>query len=135
MAIVLKAKDIMEKNIIYLDEEASVFNAVKTMVDKNIGSVAVKKNEKFVGIITERDILSRVTAEKRNLETTKLRDVMSSPLITVEARASLYEISKKLVKHNIKRIFVEEDGEIVGLISQQDLVREIMNTFLSLIAI
>lgn len=135
MTIVLKAKDIMVKDIIYLDEDANVFDAVKTMVDNNIGCVAIKREEKFVGIITERDVLSRVIAKKKDFETTKLREIMSSPLITIEGDASLYRVSRKLVEHNIKRIFVEENGEIVGLISQRDLVREIMNAFLSLIAI
>ncbi len=135
MTIVLKAKDVMVKNIIYLDEKASVFDAVKKMVNKNIGSVAVKKDDKFVGIITERDVLSRVIAQKKDFETTQLWEVMSSPLITIEADASLYRVSKMLIKHNIKRIFVEENGEIIGLISQRDLIMEIMNAFLSLIAI
>lgn len=53
----------------------------------------------------------------------------------MDANSSLYKISRKMIENNIRRIFVEENGKIVGLISQQDLVIEIMNAFLSLLAI
>ncbi len=135
MGIVLRAKDIMNKDIVSVEENESVLKAVEIMLSKNIGSVAVRRKGEIAGILTERDILSRVLAEKRDLEKTKVGEVMSSPLITVDADSSLYKISRKMIENNIRRIFVEENGKIVGLISQQDLVIEIMNAFLSLLAI
>jgi len=74
----IRVKDIMTTEVITIDAEETVLKAVGLMTEKEISSLLVTKGDKEVGIITERDIMSKVIAEKRDLETVKVKDIMST---------------------------------------------------------
>lgn len=132
MAITLTVKSIAKPNIISLDRSRSVKEAAGLMVKNNIGGLVVTESGKYVGIVTERDILKKVVANTSFPPTTKLSDVMSSPLITIDARAGLGEAMALMVEKKIRRLLVKEDGKIVGLFTQRDLQDSILGVFRSL---
>ncbi|MEX2739069.1 MAG: cyclic nucleotide-binding/CBS domain-containing protein, partial [Candidatus Wukongarchaeota archaeon] len=85
----IRVKDIMTIEIISIDGEETVLKAVGLMTEKDISSLLVRKGDKEVGIITEKDILTKVIAKGIIPSETKVEDTMSTPLIVIEAKASI----------------------------------------------
>src|SRR3972149_2686759 len=81
--ISLRVSDVMVKEVVTIDEEASVKEAAEVMNKLEISSVIATKNGKSVGIITERDLLKRIVAEGKNAKRTQVKDIMSSPLTVI----------------------------------------------------
>ena len=125
-------KDFMTSKIISIDEGEKVTEAVKKMVEHNIGSVVVKRDNEFVGIVTERDILERCYKENIYSPDLIVKKIMSSPLITIEADAPIGKAVKLMEGKDIRRLLVEEDGKIVGIITQKDILRETLYILMTL---
>ncbi len=125
----LKVKDIMTKNIISVKNTDTITKAIETLVNNDIGSLLVYKNNEPVGIITERDIMGRVCVERLDCEKTKVEKVMSSPIITVDAEASIGEAAYIMVDKKIRRLIVMEKGKPVGIITQKDVMKATSETF------
>jgi len=135
MPIVTKVRDVMNRKLISVDVKASVRDAVNRMIEKDIGSVVVTREGKPVGILTERDVLKKVISTRRgpmDPSLIKAEDVMTTPLITIDAEASLGEASMLMVKNNIRRLLVTEDGNIVGIFTNKDLLKGTLGAFMVL---
>ena len=115
-----------------LEVGSTVREAVKTMVEKEIGSVLIAKEGVPVGIITERDILRRLVYRGETLERS-VEELMTTPLITVGPLATLGEAAEIMVQRKIRRLPVKEGDKIVGIITQRDLQRALMETFNALL--
>ena len=96
--------------------------ALKKIVKKNIGCVVVVEGKKPVGIVTERDVSRRV-AKSPKLLITQVRRVMSGPLITATPSTSIDKAVYLMAKHGIRRLPVIDRKELVGLVSERDLLR------------
>ena len=120
----------MKSDIISINENAKVNEAVAKMIEHNIGSIVVKKGKQFVGIVTERDILKKSSKGNVCTELT-VGKIMSSPLITVNAMAPIGKAAKIMNTKDIRRLLVESNGDIVGIITQKDIIRETLNIFLA----
>ncbi len=108
------------------DFEPSVLQIVDMMVKNKVGAVIILKNEKPTGIITERDILKKVSVHNKKPEDVAARNIMSSPLITVKAYDSIDTAAQAMTKNKIKRLAVlEDDGSIVGMISSTDIAKRL----------
>jgi CBS domain-containing protein len=114
----VKGSDVLE-----IDADASVFEAVQLMVEMNVGSLLVKEGGEVAGIVTERDYLRRVTLEGRTERHTEVREIMSSPLIVVTPDTTVDECMALMTDRRIRHLPVVEDGKIVGLVSIGDLVK------------
>jgi CBS domain-containing protein len=79
-----------------------------------IGSVVITEEDKPVGIVTDRDIVTKVIMKDRDISELKVKEIMSSPLMTIEADASLRRAGKLLVEKGIRRLLVIDAGELVG---------------------
>jgi len=101
--------------------EATVLDAAGVMNDHRIGALVVVKGEDPVGIITERDILTRVVAAERSPADTKVSDVMTTHLITCTRRSELDEVRRAMRDRRIRHIPVVEGGRLVGMVSIGDL--------------
>jgi signal-transduction protein with cAMP-binding, CBS, and nucleotidyltransferase domain len=112
-----------ERGLLTISSEASVYEAVKQMVDANVGSLLVTVNERIEGIVTERDYLRRVTLEGRTDQDTQVSEIMSSPLIIVTPETSVEECMAIMTNRRIRHMPVVEDGEVVGLVSIGDIVK------------
>jgi signal-transduction protein with cAMP-binding, CBS, and nucleotidyltransferase domain len=117
-----KAGDVAEKDVLVLDGSTYIAYAAKAMRDAGVSSVLVGRYEKLAGIVTEKDILYRVVAEHRSPFKTVLKDVMSSPLITIDESVSVKDAIVLMRKNGIRRMPVTKNGEIVGLLTLRSII-------------
>ncbi len=110
-----------------IDRTPSALDAAKLMVKKKVGSVVVVDVEgKPVGIVTERDILKKVTVLNKSPAEVAVQDIMSFPVITIMAYDSIETAAAVMAKNKIKRLVVlEEDGSTVGVLSITDITRKL----------
>ncbi len=122
----MKVSEAMTKDLVTLSSESTVLQAVKTMISKNVSSIIVIHEDAPEGIITMKDILARVVAKKKNPETMKLKDAMSTPLISINHNADLIEGTRLAVKNRIRRLAViNDEGKLVGIITSDDVARDL----------
>ena len=119
----LKVEDIMVEDVITVDSDVSVMEAVKRMNENEIGCLVATRQGKAVGIITERDLLKRVIAKLRDPTKTKVRQVMTKPLIVGDPNMDLEDATKLMFKHKIKKLPVIEGRKLTGLVSLTDIAR------------
>jgi CBS domain-containing protein len=109
--------------VLQIEADATVFEAVKRMVEANVGSLLVSDGGSHVGIVTERDYLRRIALERLDDETTAVRDVMSSPLVVVTPDTSIDECMAVMTDRRIRHVPVVEEGIVVGVVSIGDVVK------------
>jgi CBS domain-containing protein len=125
----MKAQDIMAKNPRCVTPRTTVQEAARLMKSEDVGSLPVLRDDgsrKLVGVITDRDITIRVVAEGRNAERCVVEEVMSkNNLATARTNDSVEDVMKVMGKEQVRRIpIVNESGEVVGVVSQADVVRK-----------
>jgi len=118
----LKVEDIMVRNVMSVKGTMTIENAVKLMNDHRIGSLVVVENGKPAGIVTERDMLTRVLLASKDPKKTKVAKVMSQPLIVGTTQMKLEEAVRLMIKHKIKKLPVTKDGNLVGLMTLTDVL-------------
>jgi CBS domain-containing protein len=118
-----KLRKIMVENVVTVKPSDTVKRAAELMNLHGISSLIVVDSGKPVGIVTERDMLSRVLT--KSVATTKAAvvDIMSKPVITVSPNMRAGDAAKLMIEHNIKKLPIVENGELVGLVSLTDLLR------------
>jgi CBS domain-containing protein len=110
--------------VLTIDAEATVFEAIKRMVDANVGALLVTDGGRVVGIVTERDYLRRVTLEGRTEEETLVREIMTSPPVYVTPETSVEECMAVMTERRIRHLPVFAEGrDLVGVVSIGDLVK------------
>ena len=119
----LKVEDVMVKEVITIDENSTVKEAAEVMNKFEIGCLIAVRKGKAMGIVTERDLLKRVIAEAKDAAKTKVKDVMSSPLVVVEPGTDLEEAVRLMFQMKIKKLPVVEGKRLVGLVSLTDIAR------------
>jgi CBS domain-containing protein len=118
-------RDVMTSNPCTIDAERSVAYAAKMMRDEDVGLAPIVKGDKLIGLLTDRDIATRVVAEGRDPDHVQVGDVASEQLITVDPQQDLDEALRMMAKHQVRRLpVVEEDGRLVGVVAQADIARE-----------
>ena len=114
-------KDAMISNIATLDSSSMIKDAAKLMDEKNIGCVIVTENNQPVGILTERDFVKRIASKEKPL-TSPLKDVMSSPLISIDPDETVWEAAEEMKVNNIHKLPVIKENTITGIITTSDLI-------------
>jgi len=118
-------REVMTSKVCSIDAEKRVAYAAKMMRDEDVGLAPIVEGDRLVGTLTDRDIAIRVVAEGRDPESTKVRDVASTDLVTVDPQQDLDEALRLMAQHQVRRIpVVEEDGRLVGVVAQADVARE-----------
>ena len=97
------------------------------MITEDIGAVIVIEKERPIGIITEKDILDRIVTPGKDVYNTLAKDVMSKPVITIEASSMLKEAMELMKKKKIRRLVVTENESLVGLVTERRLLAKIVN--------
>jgi CBS domain-containing protein len=121
--VTLKVEDIMTREVITVDENATVKEAARMMDKNGISCLIALRKGRAIGIITERDLLKRIIVEYRNPEKTKVGKVMSSPLEVISVGADLEEALRLMFRRKIKKIAVVDKESLLGLVSLTDLAR------------
>jgi len=106
-----------------IDADVSVLEAVKRMVEANVGSLLVSEGGEITGVVTERDYLRRVALEGRTDKETAVREIMSSPLIVVMPQTTIDECMALTTNRRVRHLPVVDGGEVVGIASIGDIVK------------
>jgi CBS domain-containing protein len=117
-----KANEIMTRDVFTINPEASMYEAAKLMGEKHIGSLIVEKYDTPVGIITERDLLTKVLALGKDLRTEKVEKVMSYPLVSIGLETKIKEVAQTMINKK-GRLAVFDCGTLVGIVTASDLIR------------
>ena len=119
----MSLKALMSKDITSLPVSATVLDAAKFMTDMNVGSVIVVKDAAPSGILTDRDIVTKVLAQGRNPLTTKIGEIMASPPVTVSEDQGIFDVSTLFSTHHVRRLpVVDKNGKLVGVIALDDVL-------------
>ena len=114
------------RGVFSVGSQQTVFEALQFMADKNIGAVLVIDDGVLAGIFSERDYARKVVLEGRSSQKTLVRDVMVSKLITIEAQEPLDRCMQLMTDHRIRHLPVLEKGQLIGVISIGDVVRQMI---------
>ena len=120
VADLLKGK---EARLLTIASDSSVYDAVKQMVEANVGSLLVTVDGRIEGIVTERDYLRRVTLEGRTDQDTSVSEIMTAPLIVVQPETSVEECMAVMTDRRIRHMPVVDDGDVVAMVSIGDIVK------------
>ncbi len=115
-------KDVMNVNVVTAPPEMSIVEAAKMMSDNNIGSLIVVKNENLAGLITDRDILTKVVATGKDIHETKIENVMAKEVIYVKPDLDIEEASKIMTDNSIKKLPVIDNDTLLGIITASDII-------------
>lgn len=114
--------EVMNKAVITMDINSDIPAIAKEMVSRDAGSVIITENGKAMGIITERDLVKSVIAGDRKPSEVDASEILSTPLLTVDPATSIVEAAKIMLRANVKRLPVLENGTIIGVISNTDIL-------------
>jgi CBS domain-containing protein len=122
IADILKEK---KTGVLTVEPSATVFDAIKKMVDANVGSLLVMEGGKLLGIVTERDYLRRVALEGRTSKTTRVSEIMTERLAYVEPSADVETCMAVMSEKRVRHLPVVQRGDLVGIVSIGDLVKHL----------
>jgi CBS domain-containing protein len=111
------------KDVLKIDASATVFDALKKIVELNVGSILVTEGDDVVGIMTERDYLRKIAVQGRTSHDTLVGEIMSSPLIYVTPETTIEESMAIMTDRRIRHLPVIENDDVVGIISIGDLLK------------
>ena len=117
--------DILRKKLESVEERTSILEVAKKMKDRNVSSlVVVDTNGKPVGIVTERDIITKVCINDVPTSTVISKEIMSTPLITIKGSSSTSTAAEMMIKNNVRHLLViDDDNDRIGIITPLDLTR------------
>jgi len=108
-----------------IERTATVYEAVRRMVEVNTGALLVTQGNEPCGIITERDYLRHIVLEGRTSKTTQVREIMSSSVVVVDPGCTVEKAMATMTQRRIRHLPVVESGRLVGLVSIGDLVKQV----------
>lgn len=109
-------------NVASVSAEQSALSAAQLMNDRRIGAVVVTEGENVIGIFTERDILTRIVAERRDPDAVKVREVMTSPCVVCAPEDEVNQCQAIMTEKRIRHIPVVEGGRLMGIVSSGDVL-------------
>ena len=118
--------DVKGSTVWSIEPEASVFEAIKLMAEKEIGAVLVVKDHHPVGMLSERDYARKVILEGKSSRDTPVADIMSSPVIYAKPKQTIRECMAVMTDRRCRHLPVLDGEQLVGMISINDLVRDII---------
>jgi len=123
----MNVRDVMRRDVITIDPDASILGAMRKMVNERITSLIVEKptDKSVYGIITRKDIVNKVIAYNKDLKNTKVSEVMSEPILTISPDLSIETVARLMAKTDIRRFPVMEGNKLIGLISNSDILKAI----------
>ena len=118
----IRVGEVAKRGLITIEEDAPVISAIKLMIDRNIGSIVVTSHKRPAGIITERDILKKILVTGKSTESTRAGEIMTPDPVMIEQDRPLGEAIDLLNRKNLRKLLVTQGGEIVGVVSQRDIL-------------
>ncbi len=119
----LQVREIMNSPAVTIEEDKTILEAARLMKESDVGGIVVINQEKPVGILTRTDIIEKLLADEKDPKETRVREIMTSPITTVDASTNIQEASKLMRNRRISRLAVMYKDKLVGMVSMRDLVR------------
>ena len=126
MDTVKQLLDAKPRGAVTIAPDASVFEALELMAERDIGAVVVVRDERVVGILSERDYARKVVLQSRSSKDTRVSDIMSTPVIAVSPSHTVEECMRLMTDKRIRHLPVVEGSTIAGIVSIGDLVRSVI---------
>jgi CBS domain-containing protein len=118
-------RDAMTANPRAVTSSTSVAEAAQLMKSEDVGSLPVTDGDRLVGMVTDRDIVLRVVAEGKDVQSATVGEVASRELVTIDPQQDLDEALRLMAQHQVRRLpVVEEDGRLVGILAQADVAQQ-----------
>jgi CBS domain-containing protein len=118
--------EVMTKTVIAVDLNTNVRNCAKLMAKKGVSCAVITEPNGPIGIVTERDLVSKVLADAIDPNNVLVRDIMSTPLITVPPNATLTVASAMMAEYRVRRlVVVDGTGAMVGIVTTGDIARSL----------
>ena len=121
-----RAQDLINEkgaDLITISADATIQEALKLMVAKQIGAILVQENDQIVGIWTERDFMRNSIVDSFDPSRSRVGDYMTKDLITVDSSENIYRMMDKFLGLRVRHLPVEKDGEIIALLSAGDVIK------------
>ncbi|MDR6936829.1 MULTISPECIES: CBS domain-containing protein [unclassified Luteibacter] len=115
--------EIKGRAVFSVAEDATVFEAIQLMAEKNVGALAVKKGDQLVGIVSERDYARKVILKDRSSRETRVAEIMTASVVSVALDATVDECMRLCTDGRLRHLPVLDDGTLVGMVSIGDLVK------------
>jgi len=119
----LKIEHIMSRDLIIMDINSSIYDIAKTMKEKDIGFIPISNNKNIVGVLTDRDIVVKVLANKDE----KIESYINKDLIKINVNSSIEDAIKLMGNKKVKRLLVESNNKLVGVLSLSDILNNLDN--------
>ena len=121
--------DFMTAPVLSVDSSSTVMEASLYMFKCMVGSLLVKENDSYIGIVTETDIAHKLVGNKLKPESTVVTEIMTSPLLSISGELPISEANQFMAKNRIRHLAVSVDGQIAGMLSLKNLVNYYANHF------
>ncbi len=118
----ITVEEVMSRNPKIVSGELTVREGARILKEKGISTLIIEEDGRPVGIVTDRDFVTKVVAEGLNLDT-KLREIMSSPIIMIPHNEYLSDAAKIMTRRKIRKLPVVKENKIIGILSENDIVR------------
>ncbi len=116
---------LMQRSIETIDSEAPIQHAAQRMGEKKIGALLVEQDGTYKGIVTERDLITKVLSQEEDANSLTVKAVMNHPLINIDINRTIHDASDLMAEEWIRHLPVTENHQIVGILSVRDLIRMI----------
>jgi len=119
----MKVSTLMTQPVLGIDGNLSAQESAEMMGKAHVGALLVKRNNENIGIVTERDIMSKIIAVRGDLEKTKAKEIMSTPVVTVDKDMDAEDALRTMVKTKVRRLLITDKGKIVGIFTTSDVTK------------
>ena len=121
----MKVKDVMHRGVEWVEPETPITEIARKMLDEDIGAVPVGENDRLVGMVTDRDIVTRGLARVKNYLDLVAKDVMSKPIVYARADEDVEDALHIMVKNQIRRLpVIDENKRLAGILSLGDITQK-----------
>lgn len=132
MPLTIRVKDVMDTDVYFIDAKQKVSEAISLMLEKGVWSLIVQRSGLPVGVVTERDIIRRCISKDRNPKMVAVEEIMSAPLVTIGPNEPIGEAMKLMAERKIRRVYVVEEGKIIGRVTQTRAFEHMLNIMVTL---
>ncbi len=119
----------MTKNVVVADPDLTALDAARKMAAKKIGGLVVVEFGRPIGLVTERDILWKVTAKEKSPRKVTVREIMASPVVTTSPLATLRAAARIMIDNNVRRLVVTRLDNVEGIVTARDIVSGFLETW------